>query len=344
MITARLALLLMLGAAACGGATAEVVKAPEVSPPPAARPAVSERKRPQRASVRITPTDLSALFRTESSDGSTQLPPGILIMDKRSQNQQTPVRPTAMPLDALPTVAIPKPLEQKDAPKALLPNRGTSDLRTETVNNRSSRNDGGAVYIVLEAKMGRLQIGSINPDLNASDRVYRTCGDKFYSQPYLTPARWETFSIDGAGVAEYRVVDAWFDAQSCETSVVKTTVVRPHLLLSGLMYAFRNNCEDCTPQHTVTFLTPTLTQLNASGVGGRAHATQGTLFSIVSLPVQRGGAASFVGTAMAHSLKNWLAAQRQDAPVADVAMGVEIMQAVPDTAPQAIGYATFMKR
>lgn len=343
MITkARLSLLLAAGVTACGGAPMEVATTKVVSPPPVA--SAAEPKRPPPASVRSQPTDLNAMFRTESSEGSAQLPPGILILDKRTHDQQPPVRPTAMPLDALPTVAIPKALEQKDAPKALLPNPGTHDLRIEKVNSGRSRDNGSAVYVVLEAKMGRLQIGSINPDLNASDRVYRTCGDKFYSQPYLTPARWETFSIDAAGVAEYRVVDAWFDAQSCDVSVIKTTVVRPHALLSGLMFAFRSSCEDCSPQQAVTFITPTLSQLNATGMGGRAHATQGTLFSLVSLPVQRGGAASFVGTAMAHSLKSWLTAQRQDAPTADVAMGVEIMQAVPDSAPQAIGYATFMKR
>jgi hypothetical protein len=329
----------VLGNVACGSAAATEVKTPAATPPTHAAKTVKAKERP--ATER--PTHFASLFNSKDSEPTGELPPGILITDNRNRDRQTPVRPAAMDLSSLPLGAIPKPLDQKDAPKVLPANRGSRDLKTEAIES-GSRSRSAAVYVVLDAKMGRLQIGTVSHELAASDRVYRTCGEKFYTRPFLTPARWETLTVNAKGVAEYRIVDAWFDAQTCETSTVRTTVIRPKPVLGGLMYAFQNNCEDCFPRKAVTFLTPTLTQLAATGVGGKAYATHGTHFSIVSLPIQRGGAASFTGTAAAHSLKPWLEALKQTAPNADATMGAEITQAVPDVMPSAITYATFIKR
>lgn len=318
--------------AACASTVAPVRE----PPPPKRVRAEPPREEPARAGVTIV---------LEHGQAKQALPPGVTVAARSPDNRRTPVEPTALDLAALPVAAIPKPLEHTHAPKKLPPSQPRDDLRIEPIDTgyRSRSQPVSAVYVVVDAKMARLQIGTVASDRNASDRVYRTCSDKYYSQPVLTPARWETLTIDEAGTAEYRVVDAWFDAQSCEAAVVKETVIHPKPVLGGLMFAFQSKCDECFPRHAVTFLAPALTQLAAGGVGGKAQASHGK-FSIVELPVRRGGAASFTGTAPAHALKPWLESTTWRTIDADVMIGAEITQAVPDRAPQAIAYATLVTR
>lgn len=332
------ALALGCGPIACGAPPA---RAP--LDPPAT---VAEKRQTARDEPAPAPPPTRIAF-LESADGKTKqsLPPGVTIAEREPNNQRTTVAPTALDLSTLPTATIPEPLAQKDAPKKLPASRARDDLRIEKIDTgySSRHRQTSAVYVIVDAPMGRLQIGTVQSDRNASDRVYRTCGDKYYAQPLLTPARWETLTVNAAGVTEYRVVDAWFDAQSCEAAVVNETVVVPKPVLGGLMFAFQSRCDDCFPRHGVTFIAPALTQLAASGVGGKAQASHGK-FSIVELPIRRGGAASFTGTVAAHALKPWLESMKWMSVNADVTMGAEITQAVPDRAPQAIAYATLVKR
>jgi hypothetical protein len=331
---------LALSAVACGSSAAKRPASPATAPDPAREQAHADPGA-RSAEAPETPTKLMSWFQTEEEDVNS-LPPGIYITDLGSRGRPTPVRPTGIDLASLPLGEIPKPLLHDEAPKSLPNGRRSSEIKIEQV-NAHSRSRSNAVYVVLGAKMGRIQVGNVNSSLNAGDRVYRTCGEQYYKQPMLTPARWETFAVDGKGHAEYRVTDAWFDGMSCETAVIRTTVIRPKPLLGGLVYGFQTKCDDCPSKRTVTFIAPTVSQIAANGVGGQATASHGSAMSLITLPVRRGGAASFTGTVHFHNLKRWLEATNQESPAADVTVGVEISQAVGDDAPQAITYATFIK-
>jgi hypothetical protein len=290
---------------------------------------------------------------------------GVMFVRQTQFDQRVPVQPAEMDLDSLPSYAVPEPLAYNKAPAALPASLFKAPLRNEKIDPGYGYGGyGTAVYVILEAKLGRLQIGSVAENSNAADRVYRTCGESYYTQPALTPARWETLTMGSDGKPEYRIVDAWFDAKSCEASVVSETVVHPKPVLGGLMYGFQSTCESCPTKHSVTFLSPALSQLAASGLGGTASVSHGS-FSIIRLPVRKGGAASFTGMIHSHSLSQWLSpmpkapeipsvaepVQFKGAPVpppqpsfSDAHFGIEITQTVNDEAPTAIAYATFMQR
>jgi hypothetical protein len=292
------------------------------------------------------------------------LPLGIISVPF-TFDQRVPVQPAALELDTLPIYDVPKPLDSTKVPASMPPSLGIPSLRVDHISSGYSSYGGGydtAVYVVLEAKLGRLQIGAISENQNASDRVYRTCGDKVYSAPLLTPARWETIEQPEGKPVEYHIVDGWFDAMSCLGSIVTRTVIKPKALLGGLMLGYRTRCEDCAIKETVVFITPALSQIGTAGLGGPAVASHGS-FSIIKLPIRKGGAASFSGMAMSHSVTAWLAGTGGTLPqvpknvpssqkgkpldpatMTDVQMGIEIQQAVVDEHPQAIAYATLLTR
>ena len=335
--------LLCSAAVACSSAAPAPKKPAQTAKSPDAAPAPSGTH-PGRAITPTPRTDFAGLFKDKDKDEAKRdLPPGIVIISNRPEERLS-VKPTTLDIASLPIADIPKPLEHKNAPRHLPNTKTTKDLRIEKIETGYRRNasQSNAVYVVVNSKLARLQIGSVGNARSASDRVYRTCGEKYYARPLLTPARWEILKLSGPR-AEYRVVDAWFDAKSCTASVVKATVIRPQPVLGGLMFAFRNQCDDCIERDTVTFVGPFLNDVSASGVGGAAAASHGS-FSLLTLPLKRGGSASFVGTARTHSLKSWLEALNYTVPVADVTMGVEVSHAVSDQQPRAITYATFRER
>jgi hypothetical protein len=327
-----LAVMSLCGASACAAAPTTPAKSPASDEAKAAK---AQKAKP--ADDEITTVALD--------DGG--LPPGVFSVDSqaRSQAGRVPVRPTALDLDALPLVTLPPPLDRDKAPASLPPSKGKSTLKVESIDSgwRSQNSGGNSVYVVLDDKLGRLQIGTVADDKNATDRVYRTCGERHYQRPMLTPARWQTLRKTDAGAVEYRIVDAWFDAKSCEASVVRETVVAPVALLGTLLYAFRTSCDDCAPKETVTFLAPPLSQLAANGVGGEATASQGA-FTLIRLPMRRGGASSFAGQVQAHQLTKWNEELGGDnGELREVLMGAEIQHTVADPQPVAIAYATLVR-
>jgi hypothetical protein len=329
-----LAVLSLCGASACAAAPTTPTKAPASDEAKAAK-AQSAKAKPAGDEIATVALD----------DGG--LPPGVFSVDSqaRSQAGRVPVRPRALDLDALPLVTLPAPLDRDKAPATLPPSKGKSTLKVESIDAgwRSKNGGGNSVYVVLEDKLGRLQIGAVADDKNATERVYRTCGERHYHNPMLTPARWQTLKKSAAGAVEYRIVDAWFDAKSCEASVVRETVVAPVAVLGTLLYAFKTTCNDCVPKETVTFLAPPLSQLAANGVGGEATASQGA-FTLIRLPMRRGGASSFAGQVQAHQLTKWNEALGGDnGELREVLMGAEIQHTVADPQPVAIAYATLVR-
>jgi hypothetical protein len=326
--------------AACGGAT----PLPETAARAPASPKTSQPSKPAVAEARAEPeagSDAQA-----EDDG---LPPGVLRLSPGDtgdpNNGRLRVAPAPLDLASLPSVEVPAPLEPKDAPRALPTSKAVPSLKIEKIDSgwRARGAEGSAVYVVLDEKLGRIQIGTIDPNRNATDRVYRTCGDRYYQQAMLTPARWQTLTRQD-GRTKLTIVDAWFDARSCKASVVRQTEVEPKPVLGSLLYAFRSPCEHCVAGERVTFIAPPLTQVAAEGVGGEATISHGS-FALVELPLRRGGAASFAGQVPAHALTTWSKALGlEDSERADVTMGVELQQAVGDERPLGIAYATLMTR
>ncbi len=324
---------------ACGGgaqmAAPETAKKDDTKPqPPGKAPRAADKKSSKKVKHVGTSDD--------------DMPAGVMTVDAALHNStgRVPVKPTDLVLDDIPIIKVPDPLDQKDAPAALPQSLRPAGLRVEKIDRSYPSHDayGSAVYVVLEEPLGRLQIGTIADDRNASERVYRTCGDRYYNRPMLTPARWQTLSANKEGEVEFKIVDAWFDAQSCEASVVRETIVKPKAVLGSLLLVFRSECDECLPKQAVNFLAPPLGQLAANGVGGDAAASHGS-FTMVRLPLRRGGAASFTGQAQAHSVKRWFEALHADSlGESDVFIGAEVQHAVADAQPIAITYATLVRR
>ena len=212
------------------------------------------------------------------------LPPGVIRLrheDGDPNAGRMRVAPAALELASLPRVEVPEPLDALDAPDHLPPSKATPSLAVEKIDSgwRARGAEGSAVYVVLDAKLGRIQIGAIAPDRNATDRVYRTCGDRYYNKATLTPARWQTLTREG-GVTKLTIVDAWFDARSCEASVVRETTVTPKPVLGYMLYGFRSPCASCGAGERVTFIAPPLGQVAADGVGGKATVSHLSLIHI----------------------------------------------------------------
>ena len=324
-----------LGVVACGGAppSTKTAKTPQtVAPEEPSPPAAPSAKTPP------------ATKRTNDD-----LPPGVVRLGPEDRDDavagRTRVTPATLEVASLPRVEIPEPLDAEDAPDELPTSKAKPNLRIETIDSgwRARGVEGSAVYVVLEAKLGRIQIGAIAPDRNATDRVYRTCGDRYYNKATLTPARWQTLTRE-EGVTKLTIVDAWFDARSCEASVVRETTVVPKPVLGYMLYGFRSPCTSCSAGERVTFIAPPLGQVAADGVGGKAQVSHGS-FTLVELPLRRGGAASFTGQAPAHAMKTWAEALDIDNGTGfDVLLGAELQQAVGDPQPIGIAYGTILSR
>lgn len=327
---------LALCVTACGAA--RVAETPTASAP-------TSTTAPSPAPTTTVATSSTSQEPAEHADHG--LPPGVIRLshDDGDDLNRVRVAPTSLELAALPSVDVPEPLDAKDAPERLPPSKATPRLKIEKIDSgwRARGAEGSAVYVVLDAPLGRIQIGAIAPDRNATDRVYRTCGDRYYSKATLTPARWQTLTREG-GVTKLTIVDAWFDAQSCEASVVRETEVAPKPVLGYMLYGFRSPCTSCGAGERVTFIAPPLGQVAADGVGGKATVSHGS-FTLVELPLRRGGAASFTGQAAAHAMKTWAEALDVDnATAVDVMMGAELQQAVGDDQPVGIAYGTILSR
>jgi hypothetical protein len=332
-----------LALVACGGAAT-----------PAPATTANEAKAEPKAAVATKAPAVSSTASTTDEPKDDGLPPGILLVtapDAGLNSGRVPVNPTTLDLSALPEAKLPKPLDAKDAPKTLPKGPEPKHIEIEKIDSgwRARGANGSAVYVVLKEKLGRIQIGTIDPNRNATDRVYRTCGDRYYENPMLTPARWQTLSLDGDKV-KLTVVDAWFDAKSCQASIAKTTTIEPKPLLGTMLLAYRRSCDDCGPGGRVVFIAPPLSQVAASGLGGDSTVSHGA-FTIVELPLRRGGAASFTGQVSSHQMKTWNETLRGDVEAesddvmksmgqGDLVLGAEIQQAVSDPKPIAITYAT----
>ena len=268
--------------------------------------------------------------------------PGVAVtfFDQRDPDRaQLMTRPAELELDKLPRGTIPEPLDAKDAPARLPASVAPSELKVERPYGWS--NDQSSATLSIEGKLVRLQIGNVGDEFAASERAYRTCGTQMQGSALL-PARWMTLAPNTMGKVRLRVVDAWFDSNSCQASVVRTTVIEPAPLLNGLVYAFRSRCKDCKERDSLVLITPPVTTLAHGIVGKSARVSTGS-FVLARVALRRGAAASLGGPVGSHMIDQWYDALGGSGVRGDAVIGVDVSHAVAEDKPLAIAYATIIR-
>ncbi len=324
----RWAPLLLAGALGCAGAPA----APKTA---AAKPAPKAAPAAEPAPERVAETQPQEASKEDD---------GILSVAMAVQDFATakvPLRPVSVDVGALPRVALPPVLTFNDRP-AEMPAGPRTAFKTEEAYRGSNYDHMRALYFEIEgAPLTRLQIGTVTANNTAAAKAYVTCYDN-YPSPIIQPARWETLTTDEAGAVHYRVTDAWFDGKECGAVALQTIDVKPTPIAGGLMYAFIDECKSCGhPQ--VVVLAPGNAVPRAAGLGAESMAAMGT-FTIATLPVQRGGSASFIAHLTQPGMTEWFNGIKHNSPLQPgsslALIGFDVAQAVEEGDPTAIAYAT----
>jgi hypothetical protein len=249
---------------------------------------------------------------------------------------RTPIAPEPFRLSDLPSLVVPEPIDVATS----APVQTNDDPATELVVDwkGAGRPLGPpksdvvtSVRISLSGRVySRIRIGyaegAVSPD--GSGGVYVSCGGILPSDREATPK----------GGIQYRVVDAWFNTQSCAASIVARTSVNAPRLAAGMLYAFRQASAKSPEDEALTLIGPRFAHLAQSSLGGDASVTGGS-FSRVTIPVRRGGGASVVARIGASTVREW-SQMTGIAPVAEgeLLVGIEITQGVEDPNPVAITY------
>ncbi len=300
---------------------------------PTNHPAAAETTRAaEPAEARATPSAVTN-HRAPSSHVQLKVAPHL-------NGPLPPALTTELALPSLPEATPPAPLAAKYIPTTLPLGIKPHNLTIEAFDTRTRGGEGRPVYVSAPGPLARVQISYVERRQHAGNRVYRSCGEEMFHQPFVSPMRWETLAVNAKGVVEYRIHDGWFESRSCKASLVRETVIQPQPLLGGLLYAFRTRCDDCPARETITVLAPSTLETQVAGVGGTATAAQGS-FAIIELPVRRGGATSFAANLSPYALISWNSALATELPPTHARLGIEISQTVADPSPIAIAFARF---
>jgi hypothetical protein len=246
-------------------------------------------------------------------------------------------------LSDLPVLQELEPLLYKNAPKGLPP-ASRSPLLLKATNARAwgVRSIGPrSVYVRVKGNgLSRLQLGSPSSARGGSERVYRRCGTNQHTRGSLTPARWDTFELRDGAEPSYSISNAWFEGVSCNASVVQRVEVKPATIVEGLLYAFVTACRDCGGKRRLSLLMPPASDAAIDAVGGSATTTHGA-FTVVHMPLRRGGAGAFTATLRKHAVGSWARKLGVEAAAGEhVRIGMDVVHAVGDDKPTAIAYAS----
>src|SRR6185503_2140642 len=224
---------------------------------------------------------------------------------------RTPVAPEAFQLEDLPRITMPDPLDAAAAPY-----QAAGDEATElAVDWKSSSNPLGAtksdtftsVRISLAGQVyGRIRIGYSEGTVTGAGAggIYVSCGGLATSLRKLVPARWEMIETTPKGSLSYRVVNAWFDPQTCKASIVARASVAAPRLVGGMLYAFRQVPASGASDEALVLIGPRFAHLATGAIGGDSIVAGGA-FTRVTFPVRRGGGASLVGRIAATTAREW---------------------------------------
>jgi hypothetical protein len=251
------------------------------------------------------------------------------------------VKPQTIDLSNLPVLPEMKPLRYKDAPNRLPP--GASPFALKPTNSRSwgaARSGPRSVYVsVAQNGLSRLQLGSPSGQRGGSERVYRRCGSSQHTRGSLTPVRWETFRLVGGETPSYSLHQGWFETVSCDAVEVRREQVRPATIVDGLLYAFISECSDCAHKRQLSLVMPQASDAAVDSIGGKATTTHGS-FTVVNMPMRRGGGSAFTATLRRHAITSWARKLGIEAAAGEqVRIGMDVVQAVDEAAPTAIAYA-----
>lgn len=306
----------------------EVPEAPAASPPPVEGASAASSK------------ELEEIARRFNEAGGNAIAGGV----------RSAVAPEAFRIEELPVITAPEPLDA-----AAAPTQASGDPATEiTVDWKSSTRPLGpgkadstytSVRVSLSGEVaGKLRVGhseaTVMPTGNGGPFV--SCGGLPSSQRKLVPARWEVVAKTPGGGLEYRVVNAWFDTQTCSASIVARASVTAQRLAGGMLYGLRQRTKsaaDAAPvSEVLTLIGPRFSHLATGAVGGDAVVAVNEV-TRVSVPIRRGGGASVLGRVAPSVAREW-SNLTGVGPVADtdLVVGVEVTQGVEDPTPLAIAY------
>lgn len=297
--------------------------------------------------VATSPTDSAAMAMASDQDlADIDRRLSELNLNAISASARTPIAPETFQLQALPLFVVPEPIElAAPAPSEVNDNPATElfvDWKGAGRPLGPPKSDAvTSVRVSLSGGVyGRIRVGYTNGTVSAdgSGGAYVNCGGPPASPRRLVPARWEMVLATQKGGIEYRVVDAWFNLQTCSASIVARASVSPPRLAAGLLYAFRQASAKTPDVEALTVIGPRFAHLATGSLGGDATILAGS-FSSVTLPMRRGGGASVVARVAATTAREW-SQMTGIAPVAEgeLLVGIEIAQGVEDPSPVAITY------
>lgn len=258
---------------------------------------------------------------------------------------RAPVAPEAFRIEDLPQVTLPDPLDAATAPTT-----SGGDPATELVPDWKSSSSPlglgkGASYTSVRVGMshgsGKLRIGNaegtVGPD--GAGGPFVSCGGPATSARKLVPARWEIVEANPKGGLDFKVVNAWFDTQTCTAAVVARVFVTTRRLAGGMIYAFRSRGAGAAQDEVLSLVGPRFAHLSTGAIGGDA-SVQVNDVTRISLPIRKGGGASIMGRVAPTMAAVWMKVAGLE-PVSDsrdLVVGVEVSQGVEDPAPLAIAY------
>jgi len=270
------------------------------------------------------------------------------------------VTPFAIDVASLPRVALPTPLDAKTAAKL-----DRSKLTADTTLSVKPAEGYSRQYLVTfsftepsKVSFGRVRVlgtyghsdGWFGFGYGPAMTAYQTCG----KGTDLIPVHWETVKIE-ADKLTYTVTEGALDRMSCTVLRYKSaTAVAKPLLPKGILFGFRSCEETCPDNEELTLIFPRTSASAAGALGGGAERATGS-FSVVSLPIQRGGGGAFLARLTKRDVVDWqLAAGLKEpekaTPILDeqarlgqmflttFQLGVEVSQTRDDEAPIAVAY------
>ncbi|HLK38912.1 MAG TPA: hypothetical protein VKU41_19255 [Polyangiaceae bacterium] len=242
--------------------------------------------------------------------------------------------------DALPAAEIP-PIASGTAPRALPDGPPPADLEVRTAAGRpiKSFHRGRAPLDVEIAGARGTHVGILAGRVSPSPRgIELRPSIPMKCEGTATPLvalRWERFAADPSGAATVEMATGWFDPAGCRAVAVARTTLHPAVIARSrgvpLLYAARAG-------HGLTFFLPQGSSFVVDAMGGEATTVTGEN-PRVTLPLTRGGSASFAATVEPWMLGTWKAGVEGNPPPpgpsegGSIRFGVDVLQPVQEPRP-----------
>ena len=242
------------------------------------------------------------------------------------------VRPGSFEVMALPIFELPPMLSHGDAPDAI--DEGDGDaLSWWRVGEHDAR-----LFVWTQSRLTHVDLNDgLNTTRQAGHELDITCSGALGSS--IVPLRFETLELGDS--PRYGAIDSWVDVGRCQIMQARQSLVDLTPILGNVMFAFRSRCEHYRGDCTVTVVAPRLRSEQRDALGGAITHDSGR-FSLIRMPVLRGGAASIAAMLDSRALASFYAATTLRPPASRALIGVEITLGVHDAIPTAIAHLTYL--